>query len=41
MYGAGDVNVAHAPDEHVSIDDLLTAAKTLACVLPDWCGASE
>jgi acetylornithine deacetylase len=40
MYGAGDVNVAHAPDEHVSVNDLLTAAKTLACVLPDWCGAA-
>jgi acetylornithine deacetylase len=40
MYGAGDVNVAHAPDEHVSIADLLTAAKTLACMLPDWCGAA-
>jgi len=40
MYGAGDVNVAHAPDEHVSIEDLLTAAQTLACMLPDWCGAA-
>jgi acetylornithine deacetylase len=40
MYGAGDVNVAHAPDEHVSVNDLLTAAKTLACVLPGWCGTA-
>lgn len=39
MYGAGDVNVAHAPDEHVSITELLTATRTLACLLVDWCGA--
>ena len=30
MYGAGDVNVAHAPDEHISITELLTAIKTVA-----------
>ena len=38
MYGAGDVNVAHAPDEHVSVTDLLTATTTVACLLVDWCG---
>jgi acetylornithine deacetylase len=38
MYGAGDINVAHAPDEHISIPDLLTATKTVACLLVDWCG---
>jgi acetylornithine deacetylase len=41
MYGAGDVNVAHAPDEHVSITDLLTATKTIACLLVDWCEVAE
>ena len=30
MYGAGDVNVAHAPDEHLSITELMTATKTVA-----------
>ena len=39
MYGAGDVNHAHAPDEHVSITELLTAARTLACLLVGWCEA--
>ena len=39
MYGAGDVTVAHAPDEHVSITDLTTATKTIALLLADWCGA--
>jgi acetylornithine deacetylase len=38
MYGAGDVNVAHAPDEHLSITELVTATKTVACLLTDWCG---
>jgi acetylornithine deacetylase len=38
MYGAGDVNMAHAPDEHVSITELMTATKTVACLLADWCG---
>jgi acetylornithine deacetylase len=41
MYGAGDVNVAHAPDEHISINELLTATSTLACLLADWCGVDE
>src|ERR687894_207038 len=40
MYGAGDVNVAHAPTEHVSITDLTTATKTIACLLADWCGVA-
>jgi acetylornithine deacetylase len=38
MYGAGDVNVAHAPDEHISINELLTATATVACLLAGWCG---
>jgi acetylornithine deacetylase len=41
MYGAGDVNVAHAPDEHISVTELLTAATTIACLLADWCGEDE
>jgi acetylornithine deacetylase len=39
MYGAGDVNMAHAPDEHISITELLSATATVACLLADWCGA--
>ena len=41
MYGAGDVNVAHHADEHISIPDLLTATKTIACLLIDWCGVAD
>ena len=40
MYGAGDVNVAHAPDEHVSISELMMATKTVACLLAGWCGVA-
>ncbi|HEU4493032.1 MAG TPA: ArgE/DapE family deacylase [Rubrobacteraceae bacterium] len=41
MYGAGDVNVAHAPNEHISITELLTATRTVACLVADWCGVAE
>lgn len=41
MYGAGDVRVAHHVDEHISITDLLTAAKTIAVLLVDWCGVES
>jgi acetylornithine deacetylase len=41
MYGAGDVDVAHHADEHISIPDLLTATRTLACLLVDWCGVAD
>jgi acetylornithine deacetylase len=40
MYGAGDVNVAHAPDEHISITELMTATRTVACLAADWCGVA-
>ena len=38
MYGAGDIRVAHAPDEHLEVDELLTAAKVVALLLAEWCG---
>ena len=41
MYGAGDVRVAHHTDEHISINELLTATKTIANLLVDWCGVAE
>jgi acetylornithine deacetylase len=41
MYGAGDVNVAHAPDEHISVTELLTATSTVACLLAGWCGVAD
>ena len=41
MYGAGDINHAHGPDEHLSIPDLMTATKTVALLIADWCGAAR
>ncbi len=41
MYGAGDVRDAHAPDEHISIPDLVTATRTLALLIADWCGVAR
>lgn len=41
MYGAGDVHHAHRADEHIAIADLLTATKTVARLLLDWCGVAE
>jgi acetylornithine deacetylase len=40
MFGAGDVRVAHAPDESISIDELLTAITTTAVFVADWCGVA-
>ena len=40
MFGAGDVRLAHAPDESIPIDELLTAIKTTAVFIANWCGAA-
>ena len=37
-YGPGDLRVAHADDEYVLIDELVTATKTYAILAMDWCG---
>jgi acetylornithine deacetylase len=37
-YGPGDIRVAHADDEYVLFDELLTATKTYALLAMDWCG---
>ena len=38
MFGAGDVRLAHAPDESISLEDLLTAIRTTATFIVNWCG---
>ncbi len=38
MFGAGDVRLAHAPDESIPIDELLTATKITAAFIANWCG---
>jgi len=40
LYGPGDIEHAHAVNEHVSVDEVVTCAKTLARLIMDWCGGS-
>jgi acetylornithine deacetylase len=39
-YGPGDLTAAHAPNEHVSAAEVLTATRTYALLIADWCGAT-
>jgi acetylornithine deacetylase len=36
-FGPGDPSQAHQPNEHVSIDDLVTCTKVIALVVARWC----
>jgi acetylornithine deacetylase len=38
MYGAGDVRMAHRPDEFVPLQELKALTTTLALFMADWCG---
>lgn len=38
MFGAGDIAMAHAPNEYVSIEALVTNAKVMALFMAKWCG---
>jgi acetylornithine deacetylase len=38
MFGAGDVRLAHAPDESIPLDDLRLAVTAIALFIADWCG---
>jgi acetylornithine deacetylase len=40
MFGAGDVRLAHAPDESMPVEDLLTAITTTAVFIANWCGVT-
>jgi len=37
-FGAGDLARAHAPDEWIGIDELVTGARVYARAIIDWCG---
>lgn len=41
MFGAGDVRLAHAPNESIIVDDILQATAVLALVIARWCGATN
>ena len=38
MFGAGDVRLAHAPNESIPLVDLFTAITTTAVFVAEWCG---
>jgi acetylornithine deacetylase len=39
MFGAGDVRLAHAPNESIPLDELFVAVAITAAFIADWCGA--
>lgn len=41
VYGPGILECAHAVDEFVPVEDLLTATKVLALTILEWCGVSK
>ena len=41
VYGPGNLIHAHAPDEHIEIDELVVATKAYALAAMDWCVVSE
>ena len=41
MYGPGDIRVAHAADEHVALEEVVTCARVLAAWLVDQLGTGE
>jgi acetylornithine deacetylase/succinyl-diaminopimelate desuccinylase-like protein len=40
-FGPGEMRVAHSPDEHVAIEELVSAAETLALAIASWCGTQS
>lgn len=40
MYGAGDIKLAHAPNEYLPVAELQIAVKTVAGLLVEWCGVA-
>ena len=38
MFGAGDLAMAHAPNEYVVVDELIRNAKVTAVMMASWCG---
>ncbi|HET7094573.1 MAG TPA: ArgE/DapE family deacylase, partial [Thermomicrobiales bacterium] len=38
MYGAGDVRLAHAPNESIALDDVERAIEAIALLIATWCG---
>ena len=41
IYGAGDVSLAHQPEEYIRIPDLLTSVEVLTRLIIDWCEIAD
>ncbi|HEU5432541.1 MAG TPA: ArgE/DapE family deacylase [Thermomicrobiales bacterium] len=41
MYGAGDVRLAHAPDESIGLDEVERAIEAVALLIAMWCGVDD
>lgn len=41
MFGAGDLAMAHAPNEYVEINSLINNAKVMTLFIAKWCGIME
>lgn len=41
LFGPGDIRDAHAPDESVAIDELVTAARVIARTMMQFCGVAS
>ena len=41
LYGAGDIAVAHKPDEYVPINEMETCVETIDAAVRHFCGANE
>lgn len=39
--GPGPVHRAHAPDEYITVDELIAATKVIALTIANWCGAVD
>lgn len=40
-YGPGDVGLAHAANENVPLDEVLTVTKVVAKTIAEWCGSGD
>lgn len=41
VHGPGALDTAHGVDERISVDEMIRACKSYACMIINWCGVSE
>ena len=40
-FAPGDISNCHTPFERLAVDELVTATRTLACFIAEWCGVHD